>query len=227
LLRDEVEHKLLGKSDLTWQGLFQACCLNFETVLCSLHGERVSLSKNLAFALQFAKPDFHQLSQVANYKLPAHIQALDARLEKMFSEPERMDLSYQFRVIYTLDASTKGTANFEFVKPDSSEGKDIRSVMVQYKAADHLYPFKPGEVCKLVNKATKAKFLPNNHTQAWLLFSVRPKTKVKQPENTNKDFCIYHPAHRDYTYSQKWVDKLIEAVSNPEELKKILAVRIV
>lgn len=225
-LRDEVEHKLLGKSDISWQGLFQACCLNFETVLCGLHGQKVSLSKNLAFALQFAKPSFHQLSEVSKYQLPENIQSLDARLEQMFSESDRLDLSYQFRVIYTLDSATKGNANFEFVRPDSSEGKDIRSVLVHYKTGDHLYPFKPGSVCQLVSKATKKQFHINHHTQAWLLYGARPKTKVKQPENTNKDFCIFHPAHRDYTYSQKWVDKLIEAVGKPDELKRIQSVRI-
>ena len=123
LLRDEVEHKLLGKSDLAWQGLFQACCLNFEEVLCRLFGSQVTLAKNLAFSLQFVKPDFHQLAQVSNHNLPPHIEALDARLQAMFSEAERLELSYQFRVVYTFDAATKGTANIEFVNPDSVKGK--------------------------------------------------------------------------------------------------------
>lgn len=35
-IRDEVEHRLLGKSDVKWLGLFQACCLNFDKAMCKL-----------------------------------------------------------------------------------------------------------------------------------------------------------------------------------------------
>jgi hypothetical protein len=227
LLRDEVEHKLLGKSDLAWQGLFQACCLNFEDVLCRLFGPKVSLAKNLAFSLQFVKPDFHQMAQVSNYNLPPHIQALDARLQTMFSEEERLELSYQFRVVYTFDAATKGTANIEFVSPDSVKGKEIRSVLVNYRSSDHVYPHKPNTICKLVSKSTGKSFTSHNHTQARLLYSVRPKTNLKNPDATDKTYCLYHPVHRDYTYSEKWVAKLITSVNDVAEFTKIKSVKIV
>jgi hypothetical protein len=40
IIRDDVEHKLLGKGDLKWQGLYQACCLNFDKALCALFASR-------------------------------------------------------------------------------------------------------------------------------------------------------------------------------------------
>lgn len=227
LLRDEVEHKLLGKSDFAWQGLFQACCLNFEDVLCKLFGPKVSLAKNLAFSLQFVRPDFHQMAQVSNYHLPEHIQALDARLQTMFSDEERLDLSYQFRVVYTFDAATKGTANIEFVNPDSAKGKEIKNVLVNYKSSDHIYPHKPNTICKLVSKGAGESFTPHNHTQARLLYKVRPKTILKNPDATDKTYCMYHPVHKDYTYSEKWVEKLVVAVKDAVEFAKIKSVKIV
>ncbi len=227
LLRDEVEHKLLGKSDLAWQGLFQACCLNFEEVLCRLFGSQVTLAKNLAFSLQFVKPDFHQLAQVSNHNLPPHIEALDARLQAMFSEAERLELSYQFRVVYTFDAATKGTANIEFVNPDSVKGKEVRNILVNYKSSDHVYPHKPSKICNLVSKKTGQSFTSHNHTQARLLYSVRPKTNLKNPDATDKTYCVYPPVHRDYTYSEKWVEKLIAAVNDLDEFAKIKSVKIV
>lgn len=226
LLRDEVEHKLLEKSDQAWQALFQACCLNFEEVICKLHGPRVSLAKNLSFSLQFVKPDLEQLGLISNYDLPPNIEALDARLNTMFSEQERLDLAYQFRVVYTLDASNKNGSHVEFVRPDSSQGKEIRNILVSYKSGDHLFPYKAKKVCAEVSKRTKKSFIQHNHTQAWLLYKVRPKTKANQPENTIKEYCLYHPVHQDYTYSDKWIAKLTEAVLLESEFEKIKSVKV-
>jgi hypothetical protein len=46
-IRDEVEHLLLGRSDFKWAPLFQACCLNFESLIVKLYGERLSLAKGV------------------------------------------------------------------------------------------------------------------------------------------------------------------------------------
>jgi len=69
--------------------------------------------------------------------------------------------------------------------------------------ADEDYPYKPARVAILVSLCKK--FMVSNHTQAWTLYKVRPKKGAKQPENTNKEYCIYHAAHSDYTYSEKWL----------------------
>jgi uncharacterized protein DUF3644 len=54
-IRDDVEHKLLGRSDVKWLPLFQACCLNFDKTLVDWFGSRVSLQGELSVALQFGK----------------------------------------------------------------------------------------------------------------------------------------------------------------------------
>jgi hypothetical protein len=117
-------------------------------------------------------------------------------------------------------------AEFEFIKPSSDEAKDIRNVLVKHKLADEEYPYKPMRVAQLVSKTTGKKFLISNNTQAWVLYKVRPHKGAKQPENTNKDYCIYHAAHADYTYSEKWIAFLCEKVASEEEFKKIKAVKI-
>lgn len=216
-LRDDVEHKLLGRADARWLGLFQACCLNFDAALCTLFGDRLSLSHDLAFALQFAKLDFDQAATLNRYEIPGELEAVDARLREGMTDAQVADLEYQFRVVYTLDAVTKSRAHFQFVQPDSAEGKDIRNVLVQHKLADHLYPHKPGDVVKGVVAAAGAGFTLHNHTQAWRKFNVRPRTGAAQPENTNQDFCVYHAAHGDYTFSDQWVQKLIGVWNDPQQ----------
>ena len=142
------------------------------------------------------------------------------------TEEQKADLEYQFRVIYTLDAASKTRSHFEFVRPESSEGKDIRNVLVQYKSADQFYPHKPSQVCKLVSRRAKRRFSSHNHTQAWRLYKVRPRVGATQPENTDKTYCIYHDAHGDYTYSDEWVERLVDDVQDDQKFEAIKAVKI-
>jgi hypothetical protein len=54
ILRDPVEHKILNSLGRTFYNLFQANCLNFESALISLFGEKVALGDSLTYALQFS-----------------------------------------------------------------------------------------------------------------------------------------------------------------------------
>ena len=158
IIRDEVEHKLLGKSDLKWLGLFQACCLNFDKAICKLFGDELTLAHELSFALQFSRMNVEQLSLLHKYEIPPHIEALDGRLNEKLSENDLADLEYQFRVIYTMDSASKSQTHFEFVRPDSDEGKEILNVLVQHKIVDCLYPHKPSAVVRLVNQKSGKAF---------------------------------------------------------------------
>jgi hypothetical protein len=225
-IRDEVEHLLLRRSDLKWAPLFQACCLNFESFIVKLFGEKLSLQNELSFALQFAKLDIDQINTFQNFDIPQQIEALDARLHKDMSEEQLADLEYQFRVIYTLDNASKGKSGIQFIKPGTEEAKEIKNVLLKYKLADEEYPYKPGRVAQLVTEKSGKKFMVSNNTQAWILYKVRPHKGSKQPQNTNKEFCLYHLAHLDYTYSERWVAFLCEKVTSEDEFKKLKAVKV-
>lgn len=226
ILRDEVEHKLLGRADAKWLGLFQACCFNFDKAICDLFGSRLTLSHDLSFAIQFTRPNFEQVATLNRFEIPAHIEAVDARLAEGMTEVQIADLEYQFRVVYTLDAVTKSRAHFQFVQPDSAEGKEIRNVLVQHRLADHLYPHKPGNVVRLVRERTGKNFTSHNHTQAWRMLKVRPMQGAAQPGNVKRDFCVYHTAHKDYTYSDQWVELLVTQVNDDQKFSDIKAFKI-
>ena len=225
-IRDKVEHKLFGRGDSVFQSLFQACCLNFNEFLCSQFGSNLSLSREFPFVLFFSRINFEQLSILNRYDIPASIQALDAELENNLTEDQRNDLEYRFRVVYTLGSSSKSKANFSFIRPESAEGKEITQVLVRDRISDEIYPHKPKQVCKLVETQTGLSFTSHNHTQAWRYYNVRPRLNNAQPENTNKDYCIFHPAFKSYTYSDKWVDLLVELVSNQNEFDELKKTRI-
>ncbi len=48
--------------------------------------------------------------------------------------------------------------------------------------------------------------------------------RSKNPDHTDKAYCVYHPAHGDYTYSDAWVDRLVEDVQDEQKFAKIKAI---
>jgi len=209
VIRDDVEHKMLGRSDVKWLSLFQACCLNFDKTLVAWFGSRVSLQQDLGVALQFGKLELEQLAQLTAYDVPPNITALDALLKKDMKDEELDDLEYQFRGVYTFDSASKGKAHIQFLSPDSDEGKTIQNVLQKFKIADELYRYKPGDVVEIVKTATGKPFTMSDHTAAWQKHKVRPPKESKSADKTNGEYCIYHPDHRDYTYNDKWINLLV------------------
>ncbi|WP_181177611.1 DUF3644 domain-containing protein [Mesorhizobium sp. B4-1-1] len=204
-IRDEVEHKLLGRSDPRWLSIFQACCLNFDKTIVEWYGPRLSLQNEISVALQFGKLQIDQAAQLHQLDVPQHIAALDAHLTSKLSEEELNDLEYQFRVVYTFDSASKGSAHIQFLTPDSAEGKSVHNVLQKYKISDDLYPHKPGEVAQLVSRKIGRRFTMSDHTSAWKQHKVRPP----KGDKTNRKYCIYHKAYDSYTYNDAWVDLLV------------------
>jgi len=133
------------------------------------------------------------------------------------------DIEYQFKVIYTLDSASKGKSHIQFLHPDSEEGKSVKNVLQKYKVSDELYPHKPKTAAELVRIASGQPFNSHDHTEAWKRHKVRPKSGNKSPGNTNSKYCIYHLAHKDYTYSDKWVTLLVDEIAKNVETAKTKA----
>lgn len=212
-IRDEVEHKLLGRSDPRWLSIFQACCLNFDKTIVELHGPRLSLQNEISVALQFGKLQIDQAAQLHQYDVPQHIAALDALLTANLTEEELADLEYQFRVVYTFDSASKGSAHIQFLTPDSEEGKSVHNVLQKYKISDELYPHRPGEVAAQVSKKSSARFTLSDHTDAWRRHKVRPA----KGDKTNRTYCIFHKAYDGYTYNDAWVDLLVSELAKEKK----------
>lgn len=225
ILRDKVEHHLLGSADQKWLGLFQACCLNFDKALCDLFGKKLSLASDLSFALQFASMNLEQVTTLNQYELPPDINAIDALISDGMTPEQLNNTEFQFQVVYTLSSASKSKAHIQFVNPASADGKEIHNVLAKKVISDDLYPLKPGMVVKQVAAKTKKHFTSHTHLQAVRYFKVRPKNGAPQPENTDKTHCIYHPVYKAYTYSPEWVATLRGAVADPEVYAKIRAVK--
>jgi hypothetical protein len=225
-IRDDAEHKLIGSSDLLLLPKFQACCLNFDKFLRQQFGEKRGISNELSQSLFFAQPNIDQVSTLLNYDIPPHILATNTELDNNLTEDELNDTDYQFKINYTISSATKGTAHITFVSPESSEGKSINNILIKHKISDHLYPYKPKIVVEKVCEKSGIRFTSNNHTRAWKLFKARPASDSKQPEHTNHDYCIYHTAHKDYTYSEAWINLLVDYINDKKNLQHLKTFKI-
>ncbi|MCX8501286.1 MAG: DUF3644 domain-containing protein [Alphaproteobacteria bacterium] len=236
--RDAVEHRMMKRTDSTSFVFFQACCLNFDEAIRNFFGENCSLTDELNLALQFGKHTHQQLSTLSKYDIPEHIAALNASFEDNFPEDAENSYKYKFRVVFMLESSTKGNAHYQVISPDSPKAKEIRTVLLKKVPeeiikevtkdviSDDKYPFKPGEVCNEIFERTGKKFSKFDHTQAWKQNEARPSKNSTLKDKTNKDYCIYHKAHKDYTYSEKWIIYLIEIVNDPEKLEELRKFKI-
>lgn len=220
-IRDVVEHRTIGPFDLKWLPLFQAACLNFESTIVELFGPRLSLGRELGFSLQFAKLGGEQIAMLQGYDLPEHIAALDASLAANLGDEDAENLEYQFKVVYTLTSTSKAKAHFQFVQPESAEGREIQNVLIKYKPVDDIWPLKPADVIKRVNDASGRKFTTDKHQRAWKMYRVRPKTGASDPEATDKKYCVYHPTFKSYTYSLAWVDFLVSEIEDNSRWSKL------
>jgi hypothetical protein len=221
-IRDVVEHLTIGPFDKKWLPIFQATCLNFEKYLVEWFGSRLTLGHDLGIALQFARLSLDELAMLQQHDVPPHIAALDAGLKDNLTADEADNLEYQFKVVYTLTSASKSQAHFQFVQPDSAEGAAIQNVLVKFRPSDEMYPLKPSHVVREVRKKLDRPFTSDSHQRAWKLYKVRPPWSAKDPTATNRNYCIYHAAHRDYTYSQDWVTFLVGQLSEEDEWAKLI-----
>lgn len=220
-IRDLTEHLTIGPFDKNWQSLFQANCLNFEKYLTEIFGKRLSLGNDLGLALQFAKLSSGELSVLQGFDIPPHIAALDASLSANLANGEADNLEYQFKVIYTLTSASKSKSHFQFIHPDSAEATDIQNVLVKHKPADELYPLKPSVVVQRVKSKSGRNFTTDSHQRAWKKYKARPRKNQGDPSQTDKQHCLYHQAHGDYTYAEVWVDFLVAKIADESEWNEL------
>ena len=102
--------------------------------------------------------------------------------------------------------------------------------MIKYKEvpvlhADHI---RPSEVVRLVQEGLgnpqimragkdTDKFTVDTHTRCWKRYAVRPPSGDRTPHKTDTRYCVYDKLNGNYGYTYKWVDFLIEKMSDELE----------
>lgn len=209
-LRNQVEHKKAVGLDAYLSAKYQACALNYNYYLKSLHGEKYALDNKLALSLQFAELDYNQ-AQVLKDKeqqIPTHIRSYIAGFEKDLTEEEKKHERFAYRLLFSkVTAKREGQADrvVEFLSPNDQLAKDIQKEY--WVKEDRDKPkFKPSSVIKKVREAGYASFGMHQHTMFW-----------KKHNGKAKDKNFGTEIEGSWFWYQNWIDFVIKQLSEGEQ----------
>jgi Protein of unknown function (DUF3644) len=234
-LRNKIEHRNLPDLDAGLYGECQAALLNLEEVLTSEFGARYALAEQLAISLQFT-----QLIPAEKKKAAKELAASTTKSIKEYVEKFRGGLpsstlnstKYSFNVFLVPKVANKkelADAAVEFIKIDEANKDDLArleklNVLIKEKLIPiaNLDLYKPTQVVAKVQTQLAYKFTIGSHTAAWYHFKVRPATGATKPEATDSKYCVYDAAHKDYLYTEAWVEKLAKDLADPQRFQTII-----
>lgn len=229
-LRERIEHHFTSKRlqfvEILVSGKINALLLNFEKTLVAEFGGRWSLSNALRFPI-FLSSLTHESPQLlaeAYDMVPASVLRFIDSFESALDHSVRVSEAYDFRVYLMPKASPADRdLPIEFVdvsKLSVEEAEAVENARViirdRHVEAINVNRLKASEVVARV-QAVYPAFSLYYHTLAWRHFGIRPSGNSPDPARTDSRYAIYDRAHRDYLYTEAWVDRLKEVLATDPE----------
>jgi hypothetical protein len=142
-----------------------------------------------------------------------------------------MNAKYSFNVFLVPKVGNRkefADAAVEFIKVDEGNKDELArleklNVLIKEKhiPISNLDLHKPTQVVTKVQANLPYKFTVNSHTAAWHHFKVRPKFGAAKPEVTDSKYCVYDAAHKDYLYTEAWIDKLSKDLAQADVFRNV------
>lgn len=230
-IRNKIEHRFIPVLDLTLSGKCQALFMNFESLLVSEFGVYFALGANLALALQLSAFSQEQQAvlrkiQTAEYNtIKKYSDDYDARLPDEITQ----NLRYSFRAFLIPKIGNHAKSSdiaIEFVTFDPTNDEEMAKyekqvAFIREKLVPVVNPgkLKPKAVVAQVLAKTGIAFTTNNHTSAWKLYGVRPRTRT--PQGCKIQYCQFDDTFKDFIYTEEWVEFLCKKVRDANEFEKI------
>lgn len=235
-LRHLVAHRYLPALDAHIVSEAQALLLNFENLLVQEFGEEAALGTALSVPLQlsgFRNPGAHSSLRKAQAQLPTDVQEFLARHREELPDEVVRSSEYALQVFFVPVAANKertADALVYFVRPgelSAEQEEDFQRRLavvpkpkrVAVASGDLLRPM---EVVRLVAERLPYRFTSDTHTRAWRHFGVRPSSASSEPEATDQRYCVWDRLMRGYGYTNAWVQKLIDDLSDPIAYEKVV-----
>jgi len=233
-LRHKIEHRHLPQLDATLYGECQAALMNFDDLIAAEFGPRYSLNESLAFSLQFSKSIPPQKATAMRRHLASIgkdvLEFVDSFRNQL---PDELinDPKYSFRVYLVPKVTAKPTSGdvaVEFVPydpkvPEETEGLKRLTALIKERQIPvaNLGFLKAGQVVAQVKARLAVPFNLSNHVGAWQHYEVRPGGGSDKPEKTKAKYCVYDTVHRDYVYTQEWVELLCKELADPAKYQTV------
>ena len=152
-------------------------------------------------------------------------------------------MRYSFKVFLIPQVGNhpgQATQAVEFVRFDPDKPEDMNALshivaLIKPQQIPVANPgkLKPSNVCRVVQPAIQTalgdsrRFSASyHHARACDFFAVRPPKTAQDPRATRPEFCQYDEAHRDYVYTQKWVDFLKAELVKPGRYEEIFGLSV-
>ena len=236
-LRNKIEHRHIPELDSTIFGECQALLLNFDQLLGEYFGPKHQIRESLSFSLQMYPRGETFAQAVKNNKNIGDIKRFIDDYRGMLSTDTFSSTQFSFKafLIQVGNNNSQDALPIQFIHldqldPEQKQEFDKFAVMVKMKSASTINGglLKPKEVVKSVqlklgdpkvNRYGKIinKFNQDTHSRCWKKYEVRPPSDSKKPAVTNKKFCVYDEPHRDYLYTNDWVEFLVNKIKNETE----------
>ncbi|HEY9086471.1 MAG TPA: DUF3644 domain-containing protein [Candidatus Tyrphobacter sp.] len=220
-LRERIEHRFSRKRlrfvETLVSGKINALLVNFEKTLVAEFGERWSLADAMRFPIFLSSltRESARLLEGAYEGTPTSVLRFIESYEARLDHSIRVSEAYDFRIYLMPKAPpTERDLPIEFVdlsKLSAEEAEAVENARVIIRdrqiEAINVNRLKAGEVVAQVRMVFPA-FSMYRHTLAWRYHGIRPPSNSPDPARTDSKYAVYDRAHRDYLYTEAWVDRL-------------------
>ena len=230
-LRNKIEHRYAPKIDNHVGGECQALLLNFDDLLVENFGTYYALKDLMVFPLQtanFKDGERNKMIKKFQGKQYNDIKEYIDVYRESISDEIYNDPKFSFRVYLMPKVGNHKASSdiaMEFIPYDVNKKEDIEALkshvtLIKEKTVQvaNQGKFKPSAVVNYIKEKIGKPFTLNKHVQAYKYYKIRTDSK-----GCKTDYCQYDEPHKDYIYTQKWVDFLVEKLSDEEEYQKVVS----
>lgn len=200
-VRNEIEHQMALNIDQSISAKLQACCINYNTYIKKLFGEKYGVDSQLATSIQFSPITPEQYSLLSAPELPANVQNYIGEFEKDLDTTVLNNTQYAYRVIFVPKLVKKeGQADcvIEFVSPSSDFAASVNKkyAAISEKEKKKYYA---REIIASVHNMGYSKFNISHHTQLW---------KTNDAKNPSKGYGVQ--IHQIWYWYDSWLSFVLE-----------------
>lgn len=169
-IRNEIEHQMTDKIDEFISAKLQACAINFDFYITTLFGEKYSLGKELALAIQFSPltPD-QQGALRDNSHITTNIRNFVVDFEDDLSDDSLKSARYAYRVLFVpISAKREGQADqvIEFIRSDSPAAENLNKQYAMFKETEKP-KYLPKTIVEMMQEKGFKKFSMYKHIELW------------------------------------------------------------
>ncbi len=234
-LRNKIEHRYVPTIDMQVVGECQAALLNFDDLITTEFGEYYALKEYLSIPLQTSNIKTEKQIEIQKQFQGKQYEIVNKYIQDFRDQVDEeiyQDPKYSFRVFLIPKLGNhKATSDLalEFIKYDINSPEDMTAykkqiALIKEKKVPVINPgkLKPGIVASEVEKKIGKKFSASyHHPIAYKYYKIR--NEGNDPKGCNTKYCQFDDAHKDFVYTQEWIDFLAEKLKDEKEFLKVFS----